>query len=462
MILDVEAGSYVAAADAFRTGNHAVAEAHDLLVTGLAPLAGMAGDDASGTEFAAAYDGAADELLAGVRDAVTAFATLGRLTRESADNHRRAEARSLVGGSVVVEPCAPVADDADRAVLPTTLPTSLGGDLPALTPQQAWVLDHLEGFVWPDADVAALRAASAVWRRIGGSLRDAAGFAGVAATTLESQRSPEIPLAVDAASDLRATVDELADSCFGLGVKCEAYADAVEVRRAEVLALVHEVLRLVVEGVVIGAALAAVTAGAGAAVGLGAIAARVAKQSPRFLAVLASLRSTTSAIAASVRATRASVATQRARLDRFLGLPTRTEAGHLVLGPARWRRGWLRAHERGGGHTISKHVGQSEAQLAQRRAAEGLPYASSFRNQDEAETFVAAALRGNAQKVDDWMSGGGGRNLLVSHDLGRPVGISVGPAGPEFPTGLRVILRKDAGMPDGFRVVTGFPHPVGR
>jgi hypothetical protein len=223
---------------------------------------------------------------------------------------------------------------------------------------------------------------------------------------------------------------------------------------------VGEVLRLVVEGVVIGAVVGALTAGAGAAVGIGAVVARVAAQSPRFAVVLGALRATTSAVAASVRSTRAAVLTQRARLDRFLGVPTRTEAGHLVLGPAPWRRGWLKGHEHSGGHTISKHVERTEERLMSRAQDLRRKRASSFRNQDEAEQIIESAIRGNANRINDWLDGKGPAVLRVTGSMKSSTGVSVTAAGEaQSVHGVRVVLVRDANMPEGFRIVTAFPQP---
>ena len=54
MIVAVATDGYVEAADAFRTGNHAAADVHARLVSGLSTTGAMAGDDASAADFATA------------------------------------------------------------------------------------------------------------------------------------------------------------------------------------------------------------------------------------------------------------------------------------------------------------------------------------------------------------------------------------------------------------------------
>ncbi len=333
MILEIESLGYADAAGALLTGNRAAAGQHDALVARLDGLGGMAGDDATAADFAAAYDAAAGDALAGLADVAAAFATLARLTNGSLANHRHAEAAAtLTPGAVVHDAALDLPPTSYLTVLRATPPSSLGGDAPLLTPQQAWVLDHVEGFVWPDADVERLREAGRAWRGAAAGLDDLAADCAIACAAFETQRSPEIPLAIAATTDLRDTLTGLAVSCAGLGAHCDAHADAVEQKRAEILALVHEILAIVVEGIVIGVALGAVTAGIGAAGGATAIAARVAGFSPRFAAILASLRTLTVSTAASVRLTHDAIRARRLRLERFLGVPARSEAGHLTLG----------------------------------------------------------------------------------------------------------------------------------
>ena len=458
MIVAVEADGYVEAVDAFRTGNHAAADAHDTLAARLAGLAGMAGDDASGAEFAAAYDGAAAEALSALREVVASYATLGRLTRTSWDNHRRAEERAILPGGVVDVSCAAPPEASYAAVLAVAPPSSLGGDPPALSTEEALVLDHVEGFVWPDADVDRLREAAGAWRAAGEALDDAGVWCGVASAALQTQRSPEIPLATAAADDLRATVRDLAASCADLGAHCEAYADAVDARRAEIRGLVREILQFVVEGFVLGAVLGAVSVGAGAAVGASSIASRVAAQTPRFAAILAALRATTAGIATSVRTTRTAVAAQRARLERFLRVPARNEAGHLVLGPGRWQPGWLARHEHSGSHTLAKHVGKTPEELLARIRDEGIPRASSFATQADAERIIARSLHERAGKISEWLASDRAK-LQLDHWTGSPTGVSVGVDGQDIVNGVRLILRRDPTMSDGFRIHTAFPQP---
>jgi hypothetical protein len=457
LILAVERGGYVDAAMAFQEGNRAAADEHGALVAALSRTAGMAGDDSTATAFARDYDGAAREAIAGLADVVTAFAALGRLTETSLANHAAAEARSILPGAVVDDSCLDLPASAYAAVLPATPPSSLGGDPPALTAQEAWILDRIEGFVWPDADTARLRDAAALWRRTADRLDTLADTCRIAGHALATQRSPEIPLALAAVDDLAATIRGLAGSCAALGDHCTAHADAVEAAHAQLRALLAEILRLVVEGLVVSAVLGALSAGTGAGLAVAAVAARVATYSPRFHAILAALRALTTATAVSVRATHDALRLQRLRLERFLRVPARNERGALALGSPRWRRGWLAKHEHSGSHTLRDHVGRTETELREQIAATGKKRASSFLDQDAAERLIERTLRHTDADVQAWLSSGRHKHAVEAF-FGERTGITaVRGAATETADGVRVVLLRDASMPDGYRILTSYP-----
>jgi hypothetical protein len=458
VILVVERSGYVDAAVAFQEGNRAAADEHAALVAGLSRTAGMAGDDSTAGSFARDYDLAAGEAVAGLADIVTAFATLGRLTETSLANHADAEARSIIPGALVDTSCLDVPASTYAAVLGATPPSSLGGDPPMLTSQEAWILDRIEGFVWPDADTDRLRDAAALWHRTAGRLDSLAGSCRIAGHALATQRSPEIPLALSAADDLATTVRDLAGSCAALGDHCSAHADAVEAAHAQLRALLTEILRLVVEGLVVSAVLGALSAGAGAGVAIAAVAARVATYSPRFHAVLTTLRALTTATTACVRATHDALRLQRLRLERFLRVPARNERGVLALGNPRWGRGWLARHEHSGSHTLRDHVGKTVDELQERLASTGMRAASSFRSEADAERILERVMHQRAIEIRQWLAQGAGPLRIDATTTNA--GISVFKDGSSRAVdGVRVILMRDSTMPDGYRILTAFPQP---
>ena len=108
MRISVECGGYAEAAAACRTANHISALLTESLAGKLVGYAGMAGDDATSGDFAAAYDPAARQAVATLTDLTHALIGLGRLVDASGRNHDRAEAaaarrtNAYVGGGVDV------------------------------------------------------------------------------------------------------------------------------------------------------------------------------------------------------------------------------------------------------------------------------------------------------------------------------------------------------------------------
>ena len=243
---------------------------------------------------------------------------------------------------------------------PSSPPSALGGDSPAC-PKANWILDHIEGFVWPNADTDRLRDAAGVWRMAAEALSELTDRCGEAVASLEAQRSPEIEFAVAAVTEIRSTVDDIAGEFHALAGACEQYAAQVDQKRQEVLALVEEILQMIVEGIVISVAIGVITGGAGAVASSGAVVARVVAQSPRFAAILNALRALVETSATALRTTHTALRSSRLRLSKFVDarLAMRNEFGHLVLGGRAfgWGRGSLLRHERFGGHTLRKHSG---------------------------------------------------------------------------------------------------------
>jgi filamentous hemagglutinin len=122
--------------------------------------------------------------------------------------------------------------------------------------------------------------------------------------------------------------------------------------------------------------------------------------------------------------------------------------------------GGLAAHEAAGGHTIARHIGQTDADLAARLAAEpGISGASSFTNRAVAESALSDTLAAKQADITAWLSGTNPR-LTLNNTLPDSVGRSLarGAAGPVDASGVRVVLQRDTSLPTGYRIVTGFPQ----
>src|SRR5690606_37046049 len=107
------------------------------------------------------------------------------------------------------------------------------------------------------------------------------------------------------------------------------------------------------------------------------------------------------------------------------GGPGAPEAPDGPGAPVQVPGGGREAHEEVGGHLIERHVGKSEEWLVDRVRRDNISAASSFRDIDEAEHFVAATLSGHQGRIDAWVDGQGGNRLVVDASFDASTGISV-------------------------------------
>ena len=453
MRIVIRSGGFTSAADACRTGNQVSALVCESLAGKLGGYAGMAGDDATSAEFAASYDEGARQALDTLAGLTDAFAGLGRLLTATGSNHRHAEAASAAvpytGGSL---------DEDDYvSVSPTSPPSSLGADPPSLGVVETFILDHVEGFVWPGADVDLLLDAATTWRRAGASVAALDIRCDIAAVFLEQQVSPEIPLALAALAELRSLVGDTADALIAMGTACEEYAEAVRATQDRTRDLLAEISRMVVEGAVVSAIVGGLTGGLGAGAAGSAAIARIAAQAPRFHALLVTLRATGTATAGRLRSAREGLGVVRTRVEKFARVPARTERGSMRL-PGGWKTS-LAGQDAAGGHIASAHVGKSIDELAERARTKGLRFASTFPTVADAERVVASVLRGRSREVDEWLTSGRGQ-LRIDALLDRTTGTSVNAAGEAHGvSGVRIILRRTGATESGYRIHTAFPQP---
>ena len=234
-------------------------------------------------------------------------------------------------------------------MLPTTPPSALGGASLDLPFPVGLLVDAIDGFVWPNADVDRLRDAAHSWRTAGESLDELRLYCDAAIRGLEGQQSPEIPVAIDAITELRAAIGSVVDQYAALAGACDSYAATVEEKRSEIVDLGLEVLRVVAEEAALTVALGLVTAGVGAA-GKGALAgARIAAYAPRFAAIVSALRAAGAATATTIRTGTTALRAVRSQLVKYLKVlekrsVARGEAGTLRLLPS--PTAWLAAASR--------------------------------------------------------------------------------------------------------------------
>ena len=106
--------------------------------------------------------------------------------------------------------------------------------------------------------------------------------------------------------------------------------------------------------------------------------------------------------------------------------------------------GGLDFHEAAGGHTLEKHVGKTEAELAQRLASEKrISAASSFTYRSVAEAAIAEAMSKNQSAIDSWMKKQSNRYTL-KYNAHKIIGITMnrGASKATQTSRLRIILQR--------------------
>lgn len=122
----------------------------------------------------------------------------------------------------------------------------------------------------------------------------------------------------------------------------------------------------------------------------------------------------------------------------------------------------LSQDESAGGHTLQKHVGQTDEQLSERLLREPhVSAASTWTDRPTAEHAIAAALEQNRDKINRWLDRSGGHpNLVVDYDGDRehPIGRSLRRGADRAePCAHATVVLKWAG-PSSYYVLTSYPE----
>ncbi len=120
----------------------------------------------------------------------------------------------------------------------------------------------------------------------------------------------------------------------------------------------------------------------------------------------------------------------------------------------------LERDENLGGHTLARHVGRTDEQLAQRlRKERNISAASTWTDRDIAEETVAAGLHAEHGRIESWLRRGERRpNLALHYTAGRMIGRSLRrDASESVPCTSAVIVLRAYGI-DGFYVLTTYPE----
>ncbi len=122
--------------------------------------------------------------------------------------------------------------------------------------------------------------------------------------------------------------------------------------------------------------------------------------------------------------------------------------------------GGLDFHEAAGGHTLEKHVGKTEAELAQRLASEKrISGASSFTYRSVAESAIAEAMNEKKSAIDSWVKKGGNR-YTIEYDTHKIIGITLrrGASKATSTSRLKIILQRSTKLSPGYFILTAYPE----
>lgn len=124
------------------------------------------------------------------------------------------------------------------------------------------------------------------------------------------------------------------------------------------------------------------------------------------------------------------------------------------------RRYDLSRDEERGGHTLRKHVGQTDMQLAERlRRERNISAASTWTDLETAEETVAKALASESERIDKWIRRGYPRpNLALHYDAGRLIGRSLSRGADRAVDCTRAVVVLRADGPEGYYVLTTYPE----
>jgi hypothetical protein len=125
------------------------------------------------------------------------------------------------------------------------------------------------------------------------------------------------------------------------------------------------------------------------------------------------------------------------------------------LNPARYDLG---ADEKKGGHTLSRHVGKTDAELAARLKAEpDISAASTYTDRAAAESTVSRAIELHAAKVDAWKARKGDRpNLVLDVEMPSNIGRTMRRGNSAVDTDIALIVLKWDG--NAGYVLTSYPQ----
>lgn len=277
------AEEYHSAGDVFGQMSTDAVTTHSSLVVVLNAYAGMAGSDSVGTQWAAAYDEAAQLAISTSSKLATSCGQTRDLIVIGAHNHQVAEI-SADRRDLPPPPAPPLTVD---PCLPETAPPAGGDGIPE--PFGWSLIKDVVGFAWPNGHQDQLIAAKTGWVTAAADYRTMAGQVPRAVELLSNQQSPEIDISIATCQTRQADLTALADACQTLGDACGEYAHHLDEAHHKIL---DELKAMVIETAAAEAAfavLAPFTATASEWIGNTAMAGRLAMRGRRIATIIGEL-----------------------------------------------------------------------------------------------------------------------------------------------------------------------------
>lgn len=376
MRVDVDTGYYRSAMDTFYDSNHVLTDAISTMSSALQGCAAMAGHDTGGQAWAASYDSVATDMVKAGADLGGSMGEVANLLNASLVNHEGADHGARVHGPPVggADTGDPDPSHSTEHLFPAGLPSASGG-AGGEPNGWNWLVEHLEGYLWPDADTDKMRSAGSAWQKGSESLTSIAWSVDYARIDLESQRSPEIGAATSACNELRQHCDDLATAYHDVGRACTDYAKQVDEHHDEIIGVCKELLAWTVADQVTGAILSFFTAGAAEVAAQLVEAGIMAKYAARVIGLLRRLVELARAAARVIGSKLAKIGEILAKLKRFLGLKAIRafeKTGSNALG--RWVLAKLPANVRA---EIQAAIERAEAGKIRFAKHDGKPYLNS-------------------------------------------------------------------------------------
>ncbi|MDP0400008.1 hypothetical protein [Tsukamurella strandjordii] len=260
-VVSVRPESFKASSKAFSEINKAIGKAAFVLGQELATMNGMAGSDSKAKAFSDQYDeltNGKSGLGAGIKLMADATDKMAELLDASAVNHTNAD--------TAIAPCAPgipsglsyVNGQTDKP----TIASAFGG--PGEPSNWEMIKSYVEGEIFPDGDPEKLDKAAEAWRKMGTALREQSQRVDAAIAHIANEKSAEVEPAQTQAGLIKQHLADIANAHDKTAKLLTDFATHVRDVRDETKDALTELAWELVGGLVLGAALSLVTAGASA------------------------------------------------------------------------------------------------------------------------------------------------------------------------------------------------------